>query len=175
VIFPESFYADDDCKLVTFNETFYFMAPIASDPVGEDPGNVGSRVFFNNEIMKSDGSVVEGVILAGVCTRTAPAGLEGNQGAGTCDITVYDMAGNWSIASSGYLQTVQEGGMSAGSLVVTGGSGEMVSVIGEFNILPMDAQGMLSTEDIFTGMFAYYVEASYGLIICPKPYYIQST
>jgi len=171
-VFPESFFADDDCKLVTFNESFYFMGPIASDPVGGDPNNVGSRFFFNNEIMRPDSQVVEGVVLAGSCTRTASPGLLGTDGAGTCDLVTYDKAGNWSVTASGYVQTVPSGGMSAGSLVVTGGSGEMISVIGEFNVIPMDDQGMLSTGDIFTDMFAYYVEAAYGLIICPQPYYI---
>ena len=172
--FPDSFYEDDDCKLVTFNESFYFMGPVASDPLGGDPANVGSRFFFNNDIMRPDGEVVEGVVLAGTCTRTAPPGLLGTDGAGTCDIVTYDKSGNWSIASSGYVSTVQPGRTSAGSLVITGGSGEMVSVIGEFNMIPMDENGMLSAADFFTDSFAYYVEAAYGLIICPQPYYITN-
>lgn len=157
----DKFYNGDECRLVTFNETFYFMSATSSEGVGGDTDAVGSRFFFDQGIYKLTGEQVPNVVLSGICTRTSTA-------AGSCNLNFVDLTGNWSITTQGYLATVTTQ-MTAGSLVVTGGSGNMMSIIGEMVVIPMTNQGMLDFADIFSGVYAYYVEASYGVIICPSP------
>lgn len=165
---PDGFWAGGDCRLVTFNESFYFRASSNNDTVGGSLDNVGSRFFFQEAITRPDGEDVEDVILSGVCTRTQAPGTLGTDGAGTCELVCADTSGAWSLATQGYLHNalVTE---TAGDLVVTGGSGQMTSVVGEMTIQPFDEAGMLWTGDIFVGPTGYMVEAAYGLIICPDP------
>jgi hypothetical protein len=166
--FDDAFWEDDNCKLMTFNESFYFMAPVFKDATY----GIGRRYYFDNTLNRPDGSQIEDVTLSGVCTRirqTEPNGT--SLGGGTCSWVIHHASGNWSMASSGYLETtgVKDYG---GTMAVTGGTGEMVSVMGEMDVWPMDINGMLETGDIFEGSYGYYVNAIYGLLICPKPYHM---
>jgi hypothetical protein len=165
----EAFSQDDSCKLITFNETFYFMSAVSRDPKVV----VGQRYFFDNGLNRPDGSQIEDVTLSGVCTRTRKADPNGTAiGGGVCNWVIYHASGNWSMSASGSLESATAG-RNAGSMAVTGGSGEMVSVMGEMDVWPIDINGMLELGDVFNSSYAYYVNAIYGLLICPNPYQIS--
>lgn len=167
-LFDDAFWSDDNCKLMTFNETFYFTSAVAKDATGA----IGERYFFDNTLNRPDGTQVEGVALSGVCTRTRLADANATTvGGGICSWVIAHSSGNWSMAASGILETaaVKEFG---GSMAVTGGTGEMVSVMGEMDVWPMDINGMLEMGDIFDTSYGYYVNAIYGLLICPNPYHM---
>jgi hypothetical protein len=167
-LFDDKFWEDDNCKLMTFNESFYFMAPVSKD----ETYGIGRRYFFDNTLSRPDGTLIEGVTLSGSCTRIRKTEVNGTSvGGGTCSWVIYEASGNWSMALSGYLETTGAKDY-GGTMAVTGGTGEMVSVMGEMDIWPMDVRGMLETGDIFESSYAYYVNAIYGLLICPKPYHM---
>jgi len=166
---PDDFWQSDECRLVTFNETFIFNASTVNDPVGDSSDNVGSRFFFEEQIMDKDGHTVPDVVLSGVCTRTKGIGLIGIDGAGTCEFVWTDLQGRWSITAQGYLESASRLDTS-GKLAVTGGSGYMISIVGEMNILPFGSNGELWEFDPFEGPTGYKADAAYGLIICPEPH-----
>lgn len=166
-LFDDQFWEEDSCKLVTFNETFYFTAPVARDATG----TYGERYYFDNDLNRTDGTQVDDVKLTGSCTRTRLPGEFGTAGAGVCNFIIYHTLGNWSMSTAGFLETAATSGI-GGTLAVTGGTGEMVSVMGEMDVWPMDINGMLATGDVFDTVYGYYINAIYGLLICPKPYHI---
>jgi hypothetical protein len=170
--FDASFWQDDSCKLMTFNETFYFTRATVSDTNGS--GVIGERYFFDHDLNRTDGTQVPDVKLTGMCTRTRKAGESGTAGAGTCNWVVYHESGNWSMSLSGMLESAAVKGY-GGAMAVTGGTGEMVSIMGEMDVWPIDINGMLAIGDIFNspGVYAYYVTAIYGILICPQPYHMS--
>ncbi|GKY95702.1 hypothetical protein MPSEU_000531000 [Mayamaea pseudoterrestris] len=168
-MFDDAFYAKDACQLVTFNESFYFeAAPVQLGAGGaNDLSAVGSQFIFSQNIFTPNGTLIEDTLLSGICTRTSAKGFLGTSGAGVCQFNFVDVHGNYTIAAQGNLDTMPSQ-TSAGNLVVTGGSGSMVSVVGEMTVVPVDETGMFTTADIFTGIYAYFIQAAFGVIICPK-------
>lgn len=173
--YDDEFWSDDNCKLVTFNETFFFFTASSSVAAGADTQAPGSMFIFNQPIYQLDGTEVPYVTLSGICTRTVTSDDAGLGGAGTCQLTFVDTTGNYTIATQGYLglDANSASAMTAGSLVITGGSGSMVSVLGEMNVIPMDGDGMFLNGDVLADAYAYYVEAALGVIICPSPYHLD--
>ena len=167
-MFDDAFYAKDACQLVTFNESFFFETASVQIGLGgsSDASEVGSQFLFAQNIYTPTGKMINDTLLSGICTRTSPTGLLGTSGAGACQFNFVDVHGNYTISAQGHLDTVASQ-QSAGNLVVTGGSGHMVSVVGEMKVVPVDTDGLFTTADIFTGIYAYYVEAVFGVIICP--------
>jgi hypothetical protein len=166
-MFDDAFYAGDSCKLVTFNETFFFETAAFQIGMGGNTSQVGSQFIFSQNIYTPTGQVIDDTLLSGMCTRTSPTGVLGNSGAGDCQFNFVDTNGNYTISVQGHLDTV-EALVTAGNLVVTGGSGSMVSVVGEMSVVPVDEGGAFSAADLFTGIFAYFIQASFGVIVCPS-------
>jgi hypothetical protein len=165
----QGFWSQKQCKVVTYNETFYFETAAHVVGVGGDPKAIGSQFIFSQNLFTPTGTPIQETHLSGVCTRTAVpgTGILGKSGAGTCSFNLVDTFGNYTVGVQGYLDTVPQQ-MSAGSLLVTGGSGSMVSVVGEMNVIPVNSQGHFDTSDIFTGIYAYFIQAAFGVIVCPR-------
>ena len=169
-VYDDAFLQSGNCETVTFNETFFFLSPVSTIPVGSGPTAVGSQYIFNQNIYAPDGTMITDTVVSGVCTRTSQTGVLGTSGGGNCQFNFVDVSGNYTVAAQGYLDTLASK-MTAGKMVVTGGSGSMVSVVGDANVIPVDNTGVFTTADLFTATFAYYIQANFGVIICPTKYY----
>lgn len=163
-VFDDQFFEDDDCELVTLNETFSFPRAsrfLAADTSPEnmgDPTLIGTVfIWENQQVFDGNGvSPIVGTSISGTCTRTTAD----TKGMGSCTLTFLD-DDDYSINIDGILT-----GPNGSTLGISGGTGGMVGVIGEMDIFPIYALGQMSG-DVFINVTRYEVEADLGLIVCP--------
>jgi hypothetical protein len=99
-----------------------------------------------------------GSTVTGTCTRTTI----GAEGGGVCQFVFIDDEG-YSISVDGYLP-----GPLGGPLAITGGTGSMVGVFGQFDFFPIFSNtDVNATGDIFIDVIEYEVIADIGVVVCP--------
>lgn len=161
--FDDKFFEDDDCELVSFNETFaipsasLFLAPDTSITEPGTPSLPGTLFIFERESVLDDGSPVNGTTVSGTCTRTESA----DGGAGVCNFIFVDDEG-YTLNVNGLLM-----GYYGSELAVTGGTGGMVGVIGQMDLVPV-FESDSDDNDIFLDALQYDVMSNVGLIVCPN-------
>lgn len=147
--------ADGDCELVQFNERFNILPATTATPPGNNVTNfeaIGTKYIFEPQnILEPTGEIITGTLSSGYCTRTSAFG------GGVCNIVLIDANGAYVITASGFLDS------QGGSLAVTGGSGQLVSVIGQLQVFPFYLSALA---DPFLDAAYYEVRANFGLIIC---------
>jgi len=163
--FDDYFFEDDDCELVTLNETFsvpranLFLAPDTSATTMGTPLLSGTVFIWEDQpIFEEDGDmVIDGTTISGTCTRTTA----NDEGMGSCQFVFVD-DDEYSINVDGLLT-----GPFGSKLAITGGTGGLVGVIGEMDFFPIFAPGE-EEGDVFLNITRYEVEADLGLIVCPE-------
>ena len=155
-----------ECQMIAFNETFAMPGPtafLAPDTSAGDNGTpeLPGTVFITEQVdlLELDGvTPIVGSTVTGTCTRTTI----GANGGGVCQFVFIDDEG-YSISVDGYLP-----GPLGGPLAITGGTGDMVGVFGQFDFFPIFSNtDVNATGDIFLDVIEYEVIADIGLVVCP--------
>ena len=150
-------FEDDDCELVTFQEEFAIeVLTQSTDESGNATGSV--FIFEPNFLQELDGEFINGTVVTGFCTRTIIPSSDSSAGGGLCQLTLIDTNGEFTIATQGFVENF------GGSLAVTGGSGQLVSVIGDIDIFPVYETDDAS--DPFLDATVWEAYANFGMIVC---------
>ena len=156
----------EQCQTIAFNETFAMPGPTAFLAPDTSAGDAGTpelpgTVFITEQVnlLELDGETpIVGSTVTGTCTRTTI----GDEGGGVCQFVFIDDEG-YSISVDGYLP-----GPLGGPLAITGGTGGMVGVFGQFDFFPIFSNtDFNATGDIFLDVIEYEVIADIGVVVCP--------
>jgi hypothetical protein len=89
--------------------------------------------------------------------------VNGVGGGGVCQFTIGE--DGISITFGGFIKDLVPGGPPP-TLVISGGSGELIGITGEVALLPLDGNGDDFTGDIFFDAFGYEAIFSAVLLVC---------
>lgn len=154
-------FDDDDCELVTVEDAFtfpsatFFLAPDTTDTTEGTPTLPGTVYLWDDEVVESQ-TAGNSTTVSGVCTRTS------SSLGGICNLVFSDAIEDIQITVNGFLSSPN-----GGALAITGGTGDLLSNIGQMDFTPTYGNTTVADEDVFLDSLEFQVNMELGIIICP--------
>lgn len=177
--FDDAFFVNDECRQVSYSETFsirgatLFLAPDSTPEAEGRPACPGTVFLWESSpvLDTQTQQPVVGTTFNGICTRTVGDCRENNAAplidtAGMCQFTFVDDRG-YTINVAGFLE-----GPLGSQLAITGGTGSTVGIIGSMDFFPIYSADLLDPAanttlgDVFLDTEVYEVIADIGIIVC---------